>query len=59
MPHHGHFTPRNDPVPTVQEAEWSPWPVSINAGNNKLISKAYDTTFFGSLCRQCTVLENI
>jgi hypothetical protein len=26
-PHPGHFTPRKDPVPIVQEAGWAPGPV--------------------------------
>ena len=29
----GHFTPRKDPVPTVQEAGWAPGPVWTGAEN--------------------------
>ena len=33
MPHPGHFTPRKDPVPIVQEAGWAPGPVWTGAEN--------------------------
>ena len=32
-PRSGRFTPRNDPVPSVQEAEWAPGPVWTGAEN--------------------------
>ena len=32
-PRFGHFTPRKDPVPIVQEAEWAPGPVWTGAEN--------------------------